>query len=115
MSKETPSLYEDLRTWILRLSGVVEAQYKLGGTAFKVEGVEFMHFHGFSWMDILLSKNDEIGVLKTGLVLRHRAQVHDQAGWVSLRIEGSNDLANAKRVITLAYKNAKSIPQKSRT
>jgi len=48
--------------------------------------------------------------LKTGQVLPHQAQVHAQAGWVSFRIEISQDIANAKKVIHLAYKNARKNP-----
>ncbi len=101
------SAYENLKAWILQLSGVTETPHKLGGTEFQVNGVEFMHSHGHSWMDIRLSKDDQASVLKTGLALPHRAQVHAQDGWVSSRIENSPDLANAKNVIQLAYKNAK--------
>ena len=107
MSNNTSSAYEDLKTWILQLPGVTQASHKLGGTEFRVNGVAFMHSHGSSWFDILLSRNDQVAVLRTGLALRHRAQVHDQDGWVSYRIENSQDLTNAKKVILLAYENAK--------
>jgi hypothetical protein len=33
--------------------------------------------------------------------------VHDQAGWVSLRIERLQDLANARKIVQLGYENAK--------
>ena len=101
---------EDLKAWVLQLPGVTEAPHKLGGTKFQVNGVEFMHSHGHSWVDIRLSKDDQASVLKTGLALPHRAQVHAQDGWVSSRIENSPDLANAKNVTQLAYKNAKKNP-----
>ncbi|SRR5713101_350325 len=101
------SAYENLKAWILQLSGVTETPHKLGGTEFQVNGVEFMHSHGPSWLDIRLSKEDQASVLKTGQALLHRAQVHSEAGWVSLRIENSQDLGKAKRVIQLAYEKAK--------
>jgi hypothetical protein len=66
-----------------------------------------MHSHGPSWLDIRLSKRDQASIVKAGQALHHRAQVHAQAGWVSLRIETSQDLANAKKVIQLGYENAK--------
>src|SRR5205809_7883745 len=102
--------YEALKGWILRLPRVTEARHRLGGTEFQVNGAEFMHFHGLSWLDIRLSIEDQASVLKTGQALRHRAQVHSEAAWVSLRIENSQDLANAKKVIHLAYKNARKNP-----
>jgi Family of unknown function (DUF5519) len=101
------SIYESLRAWILQLPGVKEAPHRVGGVEFQVGGVEFMHSHGPSSLDIRLSKEDQASVLKTGQVLRHRAQMHDKAGWVSFRIERSQNLANARKVVQLAYENAK--------
>src|SRR3989442_10243805 len=105
--EDESSTYESLRAWILRLPGVREAPHRVGGIEFQVDGVEFMHSHGPSWLDIRLSKEDQASVLKTGQALLHRAQVHSEAGWVSLRIENSQDLGKAKKVIQLAYEKAK--------
>jgi Family of unknown function (DUF5519) len=105
--EDKSSAYERLKAWILQLPGVTEAIHRLGGTEFRVNGVEFMHSHGPSWLDIRLSKEDQSSVLKAGQALRHRAEVHDQAGWVSLRIERSKDLTNAKKVVELAYEYSK--------
>jgi hypothetical protein len=105
--EDQSSTYESLRAWILQLPGVKEAPHRVGGVEFQVGGVEFMHSHGPSSLDIRLSKEDQAIVLKTGHALPHRALVHAQAGWVSLRIENSQDLAKARKVIQLAYDNAK--------
>ena len=101
------STYESLRAWILQLPGVREALHSVGGVEFQVDGVEFMHSHGPSWLDIRLSKEDQTSVLKAGLALSHKAEVHAHAGWVSFRIENRRDLVNAKKVIQIAYENAK--------
>jgi hypothetical protein len=58
-------------------------------------------------LDIRLSKEDQTSVLKGGLALSHKAEVHAQAGWVSFRIENRRDLVNAQKIIQLAYQNAK--------
>ena len=105
--EDKPSAYNRLKAWILQLPGVTEALQKLGRTEFRVNGVEFMHSHGPPGLDIRLSKEDQSSVLKAGQALRHRAEVHDQAGWVSLRIESLKDLANAKKVVELAYEYSK--------
>src|SRR5260370_18632226 len=105
--EDESSTYEILRAWILQLPGVGEAPHRVGGVEFQVDGVEFMHSHGPSWLDIRLSKGDQASALKTGEALPHRAQVHAEAGWVSLRIENSQDLGKAKRGIQLAYEKAK--------
>ncbi len=105
--EDESSTYESLRAWILQLPGIREAPHRVGGVEFQVDGVEFMHSHGPSRLDIRLSKEDQTSVLKAGLALSHKAEVHAQAGWVSFRIENRRDLVNAKKVIQLAYENAK--------
>jgi len=104
---DSASIYESLRAWILQLPRVKEASHRVGGIEFQVGGVEFMHSHGATWLDIRLSKEDQASILKTGQALPHRALVHSQAGWVSLQIENAQDLVKAKRVIGLAYENGK--------
>jgi Family of unknown function (DUF5519) len=101
------SLYKSLRAWILQLPRVTEAPHRVGGIEFQVDNVQFMHSHGPSRLDILLSKEDQVSVLKTGQALPHRAKVHAEFGWVSFRIENSRDLAKARGIIHLAYENAK--------
>ena len=98
-------LFEDLKSWILTLPSVTQAQHRFGGTEFKVEGLEFMHHHGPSLLDIRLSKNDQATALKGGTAIPHRFA--PQAGWVSFRIEKPEDLESAKKLIQLAYQNAK--------
>src|SRR5437667_1725924 len=98
-------LFENLKTWILQLPDVTQAAHRFGGTEFQVDELEFMHHHGPSFLDIRLSKRDLTTVLKNGIALPHRFA--PQAGWVSFRIEKREDLETAKRLIRLAYGNAK--------
>jgi len=98
-------LFEILKTWILQLPGVTQAAHRFGGTEFQVDGLEFMHHHGPSFLDIRLSKNDQAAALKNGTALLHRFV--PQAGWISFRIEKPEDLEAAKRLIQLAYENAR--------
>ena len=97
--------YADLKAWILELPEVKESPHRFGGTEFQVGGVEFMHSHGPSFLDIRLSLSDQARVLEAGEADHHRFA--PQAGWVSFRIKSSNDLDNAKKIIRLAYENAK--------
>ena len=105
--EDESSIYKSLRAWILQLPGVKEAPHRVGGIEFQVGGVEFMHSHGPTSLDIRLSKEDQASALKTGLASPHRALVHSQAGWVTFQIENLQDLVNARSVIQLAYENAK--------
>src|SRR3989449_11397277 len=65
--EDESSTYKSLRAWILQLPGVKEAPHRVGGIEFQVGGVEFMHSHGPTSLDIRLSKEDQASVLKTGL------------------------------------------------
>ena len=111
--KEDISGYAELKAQIMQLSGVNEASHRFGGTEFQVDGVEFMHSHGPSWFDIRLSKEDQASVLKSGEALPHRFA--PQAGWVSMRVSKSSDLAIAQRIIQLAYENAQKNLEEIRT
>ena len=99
------SPYSILKSWILQLPGVTEAPHRFGGTEFQVDRLEFMHSHGNSFLDIRLSKLDQARVLKDGSALPHRFA--PQAGWVSFRLGKAEDVDGAKRLVQLAYDNAK--------
>jgi len=98
-------LFEELKSWILQLPGVIPATHRFGETEFEVEGLEFMHHHGPSFLDIRLSKTDQATALKNGIAIPHRFA--PQAGWVSFRIEKAEDLGPAKQLVQLAYENAR--------
>ena len=97
---------QNLKNWILQLPEVVEAPHRFGGTQFQVNGLEFMHVHGDTFLDIRLSKEDQATMLKQGAVIPHRFA--PQAGWVSFQIENAEDIERAKNVIQMAYANARS-------
>lgn len=84
---------------------MTQATHRFSGTEFQVEGLEFMHHHGPSFLDIRLSKSDQAKALKDGKAIPHRFA--PQVGWVSFRIDKAEDLGPAKELIQLAYENAK--------
>ena len=106
-------LFENLKTWVLQLPDVTQADHRFGGSQFQVEGLEFMHHHGPSFLDIRLSKSDQATAPKNGKALPHGFA--PQAGWVSIRIEKAEDLEVAKRLIQLAYDNATTGMESHRT
>jgi hypothetical protein len=93
-----------LESWILQLPHVTKAPHRFGGTEYQVHGLEFMHSHGPSYLDIRLSKDDQGRVLKEKKAEHHRFA--PQAGWVTFRIRAEKDVENAKELIQLAYDNA---------
>jgi len=100
-------LNESLQDWILKLPKVTKAPHRFGGTEFQVDGLEFMHTHGISHLDIRLSKQDQERMLKEGKADPHRFA--PQAGWVTFRIRSERDVEAAKELIRLAYDNAENL------
>ena len=96
--------YDGLREWILQHPGVAQAPHRFGGVEFDIDGFEFMHFHGQTHLDIRLSMEDQSRMLKEGKAQRHLYA--PQAGYVTFRIRSNEDVATAKELIELAYKNA---------
>ena len=95
---------KSLQDWILQLPNVSKASHRFGGTEYQVYGLEFMHSHGPSYLDIRLSKEDQERVLKENRAEHHRFA--PQAGWVTFRIRSEQDVENVKELIRLAYDNA---------
>jgi luciferase-like monooxygenase len=95
---------ESLQDWILQLPNVTKASHRFGGTEFQVHGLEFMHTHGPSYLDIRLSKEEQKKMLEEGKTEPHRFA--PQAGWVTFRIRSDSDAEIAKELIRLAYDNA---------
>jgi Family of unknown function (DUF5519) len=97
-------LNESLQDWILQLPDVTKASHRFGGTEFQIHGLEFMHTHGTSHLDIRLSKQDQERILNEGKAEPHRFA--PQAGWVTFRTRLEGDAEAAKELIRLAYDNA---------
>ena len=95
---------ESLQDWILQLPNVTKASHRLGGTQFQIHGLEFMHTHGPSHLDIRLSKEDQERMLKECKADPHHFA--PQAGWVTFRIRPKGDAEAVKELIRLAYDNA---------
>jgi hypothetical protein len=98
-----------LKTWMSGLPEVSSGPHRFGGTEFKVEGLEFMHFHGDTYMDIHLSKEDQTRMLNERKAEHH--QFAPEAGWVTVKICCEKDLQNPREVIQLAYSRAKRIKE----
>ena len=49
---------QSLEEWILELPEVTSVPHMFGGTEFQIHGLEFMHSHGSSYLDIRLSLED---------------------------------------------------------
>lgn len=93
-----------LEDWILQLPNVTKASHRFGGTEYQVYGLEFMHSHGPTYLDIRLSKEDQGRVLREKKAEHHRFA--PQAGWVTSRIRSDEDVEHVKEVIQLAYDHA---------
>jgi hypothetical protein len=97
-------LDDSLQDWILQLPNVTKASHGFGGTEFQIHGLEFMHTHGTSHLDIRLSQEDQERMLNECKADPHRFA--PQAGWVTFRIRSKGDAEAVKELIRLAYDNA---------
>ena len=107
-------LFRSLMDWVLQLPHVTQATHRMGGTELRVHGLEFMHSHGPSFLDVRLSPKEQARVLREGKAEHHRADVHHHEGWVSFRIEGKESVERAKELVQLAYDNVKGTSEHSR-
>ena len=104
---------DGLQEWVAGLPKVTSAPHRFGGVEFRVDGQEFMHFHGQTHLDIRLSKQHQAQVLTSG-----KAETHlyaPEAGWVTVRIKSTEDIDNAKEIIELAYSHAASVLEHHRS
>ena len=93
-----------IQEWLLQLPGVSQSPHRFGGTEYLVNGLEFMHSHGPTYLDIRLSMDDQRRVLETRRADPHRFA--PGAGWVTFRIRSDGDVEAAKEFVMMAYKNA---------
>ena len=61
-----------LQEWLLQLPGVSQSPHRFGGTEYRVNGLEFMHSHSPTYLDIRLSLEDQKQVLETERAAPHR-------------------------------------------
>ena len=57
---------KSLQDWTLELSSITKGPHRFGGTEFQVHGLELMHTHVTSQLDIRLSKEDQQKMLEEG-------------------------------------------------
>ena len=100
-------MLQALRDWIENLPDVTKAPHRFGGVEFQVHGLEFMHFHGETHLDIRLSTEDQARMLAENKAEHH--QFAPEAGWVTVRIRSEKDLNDAREVVRLAYARARGI------
>src|SRR5207249_10682249 len=103
-----------LMEWGRALTDDTQATHRIGATEFRVHGLEFMHSHGLSFLDVRLSPKEQARVLREDKAEHHRADVHHHEGWVSFRIEGKESVERARELVQLAYDNAKGTSERSR-
>ena len=112
MSVSTTDL-DALKTWIGNLPNVSAGPHRFGGVEYKVNSLEFMHFHGQTHLDIRLSKYDQARVLSERTVEEHLFA--PQGGWVTFRVKSKKDIEVVKEIIRLAYENAATIMHEHET
>jgi hypothetical protein len=103
----TKADFDTVNAWIGDLRDVTSGPHRFGGVEFKARGLEFMHFHCQTHLDIRLSKSDQARVLAEGKAEKHLYA--PQAGWVTFIIKSGEDIDKAKELVQLAYNYALTI------
>jgi hypothetical protein len=109
----TKEEFDTVKVWIGDLPYVTSGTHRFGGVEFKARGLEFMHFHGQTHLDIRLSKSDQARVLAEGKAEKHLYA--PQAGWVTFIIKSGEDIDMAKEIVRLAYNYALTIMDQHQT
>jgi len=109
----TKAEFDTVKAWISDLADVTSGPHRFGGVEFKARGLEFMHFHGQTHLDIRLSKADQARVLAEGKAEKHLYA--PEAGWVTFIIKSGEDIDKAKEIVRLAYIYALTIVDQHQT
>jgi len=109
----TNAEFDTLKAWIADLPEVTSGPHRFGGIEFNVHGLEFMHFHGQTHLDIRLSMSDQARVLLEGKTEKHAHA--PQAGWVTFRIKSNEDVGKAKEIVRLAHNYALTVMERHQT
>lgn len=109
----TKAEFDGLKVWISDLPDVASGPHRFGGVEFKAHGLEFMHFHGQTHLDIRLSKSDQAHVLAEGKAEKHLYA--PQAGWVTFIIRSREDIEKAREIIRLSHNHALTIMDRRQT
>ena len=104
------SVYESLKKWIMKHPDLTEGSHRFAGTEFRLQGLEFMHFHGHRQLDLSLSREDYTRVIEEEKAQEHRFAPGGR--WVTLFIKSKKDVETAKELVDLAYGNARKIVER---
>ncbi len=103
------SVYDSLKEWIMKHPDLTEGSHRFAGTEFRLQGMEFMHFHGHRQLDLILSRDDYKRVIEEEKAEKHRFA---RGRWVTLFIKSEKDVATAKELVELAYGTARKIMER---
>jgi hypothetical protein len=109
----TKAEFDILKAWIADLPDVTSGPHRFGGIEFKVHGLEFMHFHGQTHLDIRLPMSDQARILVEGKAEKHAYA--PQAGWVTFRIKSNEDIDKVKEIVRLAHNRALTVMEQHQT
>jgi hypothetical protein len=95
---------EEIRREVLAWPGVTAAPHRFGGVEFLLDRRELGHLHGDRLADLPFPRR-----VRDELVAAGRARPHHvlpDSGWVSVRIEGPEDVARVLELFRLSYDRA---------
>jgi hypothetical protein len=98
MGEISDRIQQELKSW----PGVTVHDHNFGGLEFRVNGKEMGHMHGDEMVDLPFPKADGKKLISEGKASAHH--FIPQSGWLSYRIEKTEDVAGAIDLFRLQYK-----------
>ncbi len=90
-----------IRAAVVAWPGVEEAPHRFGGVEFRLAGREIGHLHGDRLLDVPFPRAVHDEVIAAGLARPHH--VLPQSGWVSLWLDGDDDIAAAVALLRRSF------------
>jgi hypothetical protein len=95
---DSDRVQQELKSW----QGVTVHDHQFGGLEFRVNGKEMGHMHGDEMVDLPFPKADGKKLIQEGKASPHH--FIPQSGWLSNRIERTEDVAGAIELLRLQYR-----------
>lgn len=103
---EIPSLTAAVRRELLAHPDVTEAPHRFGGVVFHIGGHEIGHLHGETTADLPFPPHIRDELVASGRISAHHLVA--DSDWVSLGVNGPDDVAQAVELFQISYEHAAS-------
>jgi hypothetical protein len=104
------SIREQVTAEVLSWDGVTSASHRFGGVEFLLGKREIGHLHGDRLADLPFPRRVRDELVESGRAKPHH--VMPQSGWVSLWIEGEDDVPHVIELFRMSYERARAAAER---